>query len=137
MKKIPALLLVLLVAALICASCAGREPESNEPAEARIVNYRVYNHTGEIISEMKVTSTGSDGPSSLTVHPGTEGSPDSNYLINSFSDNAAIHHSAKFSYKTAGGFTMEVDLPQDGDINIILLPPEDGGIRIEPAAGRE
>ena len=132
MKKITALILVLLAAALICASCAGREPKAD-----RIVNFKVYNHTGEIISEMKVTSTGSDGPSSLTVHPGTEGSPDSNYLINSFSDNAAIHHSAKFSYKTAGGFTMEVDLPLDGDKIITLLPQAEGGIRIEPAAGRE
>ena len=137
MKKIPALILVLLAAALICASCAGREPESNEPAEARIVNYRVYNHTGEIISEMKMTCTGSDGTDTLTVHPGTEGSPGNNYLLNSFSNNAAIHHNAKFSYKTAGGFTMEVDLPLDGDKIITLLPPEDGGIRIEPAAGKE
>ena len=132
MKKITALILVLLAAALICASRAGREP-----MEDRIVNFKVYNHTGEIISEMKVTSTGSDGPSSLTVHPGTEGSPDSNYLINSFSDNTAIHRNAKFSYKTAGGFTMEVDLPLDGDKIITLLPQAEGGIRIEPAAGRE
>ena len=137
MKKIPALLLVLLAAALICASCAGREPESNEPAEARIVNYRVYNHTGEIISEMKMTCTGSDGTDTLTVHPGTEGSPDNNYLLNGFSVNAAIQQNVKFSYKNGSGYTLETDLPQDGDINIILLPREDGGIRIEPAAGRE
>ena len=132
MKKIPALILVLLAAALICASCAGREPK-----EDRIVNFKVYNHTGEIISEMKMTCTGSDGTDTLTVHPGTEGSPGNNYLLNGFSVNAAIQQNVKFSYKSGGGYTLETDLPQDGDINIILLPPEDGGIRIEPAAGKE
>ena len=137
MKKIPALILVLLAAALICASCAGREPEPNEPAEARIVNYRVYNHTGEFISEMKITSTGGDETGTLTVHPVTEGSPGNNYLISGFSVNAAIQQNFKFSYKSESGYTLETDLPQDGDKNIILLPREDGGIRIEPAAGRE
>ena len=132
MKKIPALILMLLAAALICASCAGREPD-----EDRIVHFSVYIHSGEIISEMKMTFTGGDGAGSLTVRPGTQGSPDNNYLLNRFSDNASVHHSASFSYTTESGCTLETDLPLDGDKIITLLPQEDGGIRIEPAAGRE
>ena len=134
MKKIPVLALVLAVVILVCASCARQEEKE---AEERLVNFWVYNHTGELISQLTFSSGSSDGSGSITVHPEREGSAENGYLLTSFTDNAALHSSARLSYQTGSGLTYETTLSLNGDAKIILLPPEEGYIRIEPVTEGE
>ena len=114
MKKIFALILVLVLALAVFSSCAKKEEEKKQAA----VKYTIYNRTGEEITNFTIEDR--DGTAKTTVARILDGTDTEISLTvvvdNTFTPNLQI------TYSTAGGNGLSVLLNQKADA--ITLRPE-------------
>lgn len=119
-KKLFALTLVLVVAVVVCVSCAKKE----EPLKEVAVNYTVINNTGKVVTLITLSDTRSDNKAESK--PGEGGLPDSESvgigLPVKVENNAP---DVMFGFTVEGGDNLTGHIMQTGG-TITLLTKDDG-----------
>ena len=119
-KKTLILVLSLAAVLVLCVSCAAKK------AEEKMVDYRIFNSTGEKVVEITLRDSG--GSQKVSVTPAeTDGWEEG--AVSGFSVNVAEFDRVLLSWKTESGYTFESSLPLK-DTDVTLLPREDGGIAL-------
>ena len=116
MKKTLAMIAVLLMAALVLASCAQNNETAKKTTEETL-NYTIYNRTGEVITELSISDkTGRTSTTARNLEVG---------LTSTASVGAVVDDSGtpslQIDYKTAGGKAVSATLNTKTDA-ITLLP---------------
>lgn len=116
MKKTLAMIAVLLMAALVLASCAQNNETAKKTTEETL-NYTIYNRTGEVITELSISDkTGRTSTTARNLEVG---------LTSTASVGAVVDESGmpnlQIAYKTAGGKSVSATLNTKTDA-ITLLP---------------
>ena len=114
MKKTFALILVLILAVILCASCGQKKEEKNETTEG-LVTYTIYNRTGETVE--KLTLKDNNSKNELTVTGISDGSKNEASLT-AVLENGAPSLQLSFETKTAQ-YAMPV---MQKDVPLTLLP---------------
>ena len=140
MKKAIALVLVLILAAAVCASCAGKEKAGKqEPVNTESVNvtpkvntairYEVINNCGERVTEITIgDSTGSLSMSLSEKGGWAVGDHDTVTIV--------PEGDVWFYYRTESERQFRITLPEPfNDATITILPSEEGGMRLDYDSG--
>ncbi len=129
MKKILALILVLVVAAIavVCTSCAKKEAED----KTEMVSYTVVNNTGKNVTEIAMEDR--KGSSKMSAKPEGGGWEDGSFI--SFSMLAVVENNAPdlmFSFTVEGGNNLSGTVTQkEGTITLVT---RDDGIGFDVTA---
>ncbi len=105
MKKKLAIIAVLLVAALVLASCAQNEETAKKTTEETL-NYTIYNRTGEVITELSIADkTGRTSTTARNLEVGHTSTTSVGAVVD---ENGTPN--LQITYKTASGKSVSATL---------------------------
>ena len=123
MKKTLALILVLALAVILCVSCGPKPEEQKTEKTEGVVNYTIYNRTGETVTKLTIIDRNTENETTVgSIPDGDKYSLSMTVVLENGSPNL------QFSFETKG--SMYGGSIDKKDVPITLLPASTEGDRV-------